>query len=131
FMIGVSIALPINYRNAEAQGEIIKTHAGSALTMGTIILGAGVFLGILTGTGMLDSIALDTVKVIPQAIGSHIHLILGLFGMPFDLLLSTDAYYFALLPVAEQIGLSFGVSSLATTYAMIVGNIVGTFVSPF
>ena len=131
FMIGVSIALPMNYRTADEQNNIVKSHAGSALTMGTIILGAGAFLGILTGTGMLDSIALDTVKVIPQAIAPHIHLILGFFGMPFDLLLSTDAYYFALLPVAEQIGLTFGISSLATTYAMIVGNIVGTFISPF
>ncbi len=131
FMIGVSIALPLNYRTADEQNNIVKNHAGSALTMGTIILGAGAFLGILTGTGMLDSIALDTVKVIPQAIAPHIHLILGFFGMPFDLLLSTDAYYFALLPVAEQIGLTFGISSLATTYAMIVGNIVGTFISPF
>lgn len=131
FMIGVSIALPLNYRTADEQNNIVKTHAGSALTMGTIILGAGAFLGILTGTGMLDSIALDTVKVIPQAIAPYIHLILGFFGMPFDLLLSTDAYYFALLPVAEQIGLTFGISSLATTYAMIVGNIVGTFISPF
>lgn len=131
FMIGVSIALPVNYRTAKEQNDSIKEHAGSALTMGTIILGAGAFLGILTGTGMLDSIALDTVKVIPQAIAPQIHLIIGLFGMPFDLLLSTDAYYFALLPVAEQIGLTFGISSLATTYAMIIGNIVGTFVSPF
>lgn len=131
FMIGVSIALPVNYRTAKEQSDSIKEHAGSALTMGTIILGAGAFLGILTGTGMLDSIALDTVKVIPQAIAPQIHLIIGLFGMPFDLLLSTDAYYFALLPVAEQIGLTFGISSLATTYAMIIGNIVGTFVSPF
>jgi len=131
FMIGVSIALPINYRSVDEQNDSIKTHAGSALTMGTIILGAGAFLGILTGTGMLDSIALDTVKVIPEAISSYIHLIIGVLGMPFDLLLSTDAYYFALLPVAEQIGLTFGISSLATTYAMIIGNIVGTFVSPF
>src|SRR5699024_12146189 len=45
--------------------------------------------------------------------------------------LSTDAYYFALLPVADQIGLTFGIPSLATTYAMIIGNIVRTFVSPF
>ncbi len=131
FMIGVSIALPVNYRTAAAQNDIIKTHAASALTMGTIILGAGSFLGILTGTGMLDSIAMDTVKVIPEAISSYIHLIIGFFGVPLDLLLSTDAYYFALLPVADQIGLTFGIPSLATTYAMIIGNIVGTFVSPF
>ena len=131
FVIGVCIALPVNYRTMEEQSDSIKTHAPNALTMGAIILGAGSFLGILTGTGMLDSIAMDTVKVIPEAISPYIHLILGFFGVPFDLLLSTDAYYFALLPVAEQIGATFGIPSLATTYSMIIGNIVGTFVSPF
>src|SRR5699024_9639772 len=109
----------------------IKEHAASALTMGTIILAAGSFLGILSGTGMLDSIATDAVKIIPEFISPYIHLIIGVLGFPLDLLLSTDAYYFALLPVADQIGTTLGISSLATTYAMIVGNIVGTFVSPF
>lgn len=131
FMIGVSIALPLNYQTSKEQGQSIHEHAPGALTMGTIILGAGVFLGILTGTGMLDSIATDAVKIIPGSVTSYVHLIIGFFGLPFDLLLSTDAYYFALLPVAEQIGDTFGISSLATAYSMIVGNIVGTFVSPF
>src|SRR5699024_6667981 len=131
FMIGVSIALPVNFRTMDEQNKSIRAHAPNALTMGAIILAAGSFLGILTGTGMLDSIAADTVKVIPQAIEPYIHLIIGFFGVPFDLLLSTDAYYFALLPVVEQIGTTFGISSLAIAYAMIIGNIVGTFVSPF
>src|SRR5699024_5059425 len=109
----------------------IKDNAASALTMGTIILAAGSFLGILSGTGMLDSIAMDTVKVIPDFISPYIHLVIGFFGLPFDLLLSTDAYYFALLPVADQNGLSFDILSLATTYGMIICNIVETFVSPF
>ncbi|HZW68036.1 MAG TPA: citrate:proton symporter [Pseudogracilibacillus sp.] len=131
FMIALSIALIVNFSTADEQNETIKKHAGNALTMGTIILAAGSFLGILSGTGMLDSIATDAVKIIPEAVSPHIHLIIGFLGMPLDLLLSTDAYYFALLPVAEQIGVSFGISSLATTYAMIIGNIVGTFISPF
>jgi len=131
FMIALSIALIVNFSTADEQNETIRKHAGNALMMGTIILAAGSFLGILTGTGMLDSIATDTVKIIPNAISPYIHLIIGFLGVPLDLLLSTDAYYFALLPVAEQIGLTFGIPSLSTTYAMIVGNIVGTFVSPF
>lgn len=131
FMIALSIALVINFRTADEQNNIIKEHAASALTMGTIILAAGSFLGILSGTGMLDSIATDAVKIIPEFISPYIHLIIGVLGLPLDLLLSTDAYYFALLPVADQIGTTFGISSLATTYAMIVGNIVGTFISPF
>src|SRR5690625_6342342 len=63
FMIGVSIALPINNPNMKDQMDRIKAHAPNALMMATIILAAGSFLGILTGTGMLDSIAEDIVKV--------------------------------------------------------------------
>src|SRR5690625_7573990 len=80
---------------------------------------------------MLDSIDKDIVKVLPVVVGPYLHLIIGFFGVPFDLLLSTDAYYFALLPVVDQIATGFGVGSLSTAYAMIIGNIVGTFVSPF
>ncbi|WP_077706034.1 CitMHS family transporter [Virgibacillus dokdonensis] len=131
FMIGVSLALPLNYPNMEDQMDRIRAHAPNALMMATIILAAGTFLGILTGTGMLNAIAEDVVKVIPAFIAPYIHLIIGFFGVPFDLLLSTDAYYFALMPVVEQIATGFGIDSLSTGYAMIVGNIVGTFISPF
>jgi len=131
FMIGVCLALPLNFRKADDQNKTIQKHAPNALTMATIILAAGSFLGILNGTGMLDSIAEDVVTILPSFIAPYIHLILGILGVPFDLLLSTDAYYFALLPVAEQIGATFGIPSISTAYAMIIGNIVGTFVSPF
>ncbi|WP_010529548.1 CitMHS family transporter [Lentibacillus jeotgali] len=130
FMIGLSIALLVNYPKLKDQTERIKAHASSALTMATIILAAGSFLGILTGSGMLDAMAEDGVAVMPDAVGSYLHLIIGLLGVPFDLLLSTDAYYFALLPVVEQIASGFGTDPLSTAYAMIIGNIVGTFVSP-
>jgi citrate-Mg2+:H+ or citrate-Ca2+:H+ symporter, CitMHS family len=130
FMLGVSIALPINFPNVKDQMGRIRAHAPSALTMASIILAAGLFLGILNGTGMLTAIANDVVSVLPGTIAPYFHIIIGILGVPFDLLLSTDAYYFALLPVVEQIATGFGVSSLSTAYSMIIGNIVGTFVSP-
>lgn len=131
FMIGVCLALPLNFKKANDQNKTIQKHAPNALTMATIILAAGSFLGILNGTSMLNSIAEDVVNILPSFIAPYLHLILGILGVPFDLLLSTDAYYFALLPVAEQIGVTFGIPSISMAYAMIIGNIVGTFVSPF
>ena len=131
FMIGVAIALPVNFRNVKSQNECIKRHAPNALSMASIILAAGVFLGVLNGTGMLTSIAQDLTNIMPEFMGRYIHLIIGFLGLPFDLLLSTDAYYFALLPVVDQIATTYGIASTSTAYAMIVGNIVGTFVSPF
>ncbi|WP_153730525.1 CitMHS family transporter [Sporosarcina obsidiansis] len=131
FMVGFSVALPLNYRTVNEQMERIKDHAPNALLMAAIILAAGSFLGILNGTNMLDSIATDLVKVLPAFIVPYLHIIIGFFGVPFDLLLSTDAYYFALLPIVEQVVTGFGVSSISAAYALIVGNIIGTFVSPF
>ncbi|MCF6411407.1 CitMHS family transporter [Pseudalkalibacillus salsuginis] len=130
FMIGVSIALPINFPHVKDQMETIRAHAPNALTMASIILAAGLFLGILNGTGMLTAIANDIVSVLPATIAPFLHLIVGILGVPFELILSTDAYYFALLPVVEQIATGFGIDSLSTSYSMIIGNIVGTFVSP-
>lgn len=130
FLIGVSLALIINFRTPKAQMDRIKAHAANALTMASIIIAAGLFLGILNGTGMLTAIANNVVKIMPDFLASYLHVIIGILGVPFDLLLSTDAYYFALFPVVEQIGTSFGIDSLSTAYAMIIGNIVGTFVSP-
>lgn len=131
FMIGLSIALPLNYPKVTDQMDRIKAHAPNALLMGSIILAAGSFLGILNGTNMLDSIATDLVTVLPAFIVPYLHIIIGFFGVPFDLLLSTDAYYFALLPIVDQVVTTFGVPSLSAAYAMIIGNIIGTFVSPF
>lgn len=130
FMIGVAVVLLINYPNVTDQTARLRAHAPSALTMASIILAAGLFLGVLTGSGMLDAIAEDFVTVLPEGVTQYIHLIVGFLGMPFDMLLSTDAYYFALFPVIEQIGTTVGIDSLSTAYAMIIGNIVGTFISP-
>lgn len=130
FMIGVSIALPINFPKVKDQMERIKAHAPGGIMMATIILAAGSFLGILNGTNMLTSIATDLVTVLPGFVAPYLHVIIGVFGVPFDLLLSTDAYYFALLPIIDQVALTFGIPSLSTAYAMIIGNIIGTFVSP-
>ncbi|MGP9043606.1 CitMHS family transporter [Cytobacillus kochii] len=130
FLIGVSIILPINFRTVDEQMARVKAHAPGAMTMASIIIAAGLFLGVLNGTGMLTAIAEDAASILPAFIGPFVHIIVGIFGVPFDLVLSTDAYYFALLPVVDQIASTYGVASLSTAYAMIIGNIVGTFVSP-
>ena len=54
-----------------------------------------------------------------------------ILGVPLGLLTSTDAYYFAVLPIVEQTAGQLGVPSVSTAYSMVIGNIIGTFVSPF
>ena len=131
FMIGLSLALLLNYRGGKAQMQRIAAHAPAALSMGMIILAAGSMLGIFTGTGMLTSIAQDLAGVLPASLVGQMHIVLGLFGLPMELLLSTDAYYFGLLPVTLEVVAGHGVEPASVVYALIIGNIIGTFISPF
>ncbi len=131
FMLGLSAALVVNHPKVSDQMETIKAHGGSAIATGAIVLAAGCFLGILEESGMLDSLATDAVSILPAALVPYVHLIVGFFGLPLELLLSTDAHYFALLPVVEGVAGQAGVGTISVVYAVLVGNIIGTFISPF
>lgn len=130
FMMATSLALIINYRSPKEQIARINAHAGGAIMMASIILAAGTFLGILKGSGMLNAISNDLVKLLPQAMLPYLHIIIGILGIPLELVLSTDAYYFGLFPIVEQITSQAGVPPTAAGYAMLIGSIVGTFVTP-
>lgn len=131
FMLALGVALLANYPKPKQQMERIKAHAPGALMMASIISAAGAFLGILSGTGMLESIAVDLTRILPQSMVPYLHLVVGVFGVPLDMLTSTDAYYFALLPVVEQVAATQGVPSDSVVYAMTIGNNVGKMISPF
>ncbi|STZ13803.1 Citrate transporter [Moraxella caviae] len=131
FMLGTAVALMVNYRTPKEQLACINANAGGAIMMATIILAAGVFLGTLKGSGMLDAISQDLVNVLPAALLPNLHYVTGFLGVPLELVLSTDAYYFGLFPVVEQITSDVGVDPAKSGYAVMIGSIVGTFVSPF
>lgn len=131
FMIALSVALVINYPNPKDQLSVINHHAPQALSMVAIILSAGAFLGIMSHGKMLESIALDLAAVLPIHWVSKLHIIVGIFGVPMDIFTSTDAYYFALLPIVQEVTSAGGVHVADVVYAMAIGNNAGTFVSPF
>lgn len=131
FMLALSAALIINFPRVKDQVNAINHHAPQALTMAAIILSAGVFLGILGKGRMLESIAQDLLLIIPAGMVHYFHIIIGMLGVPLDIFTSTDAYYFALLPIVRDVMSTVGVPPQDVVYAMAIGNNAGTFVSPF
>ncbi|MBA5809582.1 citrate transporter [Morganella morganii] len=131
FMLALSAALIINYPKPKDQVAAINHHAPQALSMAAIILSAGVFLGIMDKGGMLESVAKDLLLIIPEHLASEFHIIIGMIGVPLDIFTSTDAYYFALLPIVRDVVASAGIPPADVVYAMAIGNNAGTFVSPF
>lgn len=131
FLVGTALLLFVNFSSLQDQNDVLRRHAPTALSMAGVILAAAMFLGILDGTGMLEQIALSLIAVLPESVGGFIHVIVGLLGVPLDLATSTDAYYFSVLPIVQETATAFGVSGLGAATAMILGNVIGTFVSPF
>lgn len=131
FLLGTTLLLAVNFRTASDQADTMKRHAPNALSMASVIIAAAMFLGVLNGAGMLEQIAISLLAVLPESVGPWLHVIVGFLGVPLDLATSTDAYYFSVLPIVQETTAVFGVSGTGTATALIIGNIIGTFVSPF
>lgn len=131
FLIGTALALLVNFPSNQQQSQTLKRHAPNALSMAGVIIAAAMFLGVLNGAGMLEQIAVSLISIMPESVGAYIHVIVGLLGVPMDLMTSTDAYYFSILPIVQEAAGVYGVSGMGAAAALIIGNIIGTFVSPF
>ena len=131
FLIATTVAMLVNCQDKDAQTGVLNRHAPNALSMAGVIIAAAMFLGVLNGSGMLEEIALQLIAIMPEGVGQYLHIIVAFFGVPLDLLTSTDAYYFSVLPIVQETAANFGVSGMGAAAALIVGNVIGTFVSPF
>ncbi len=122
FMIAFSIAMIINYPCLQQQKERIAAHAGNVLAVVGLIFAAGIFTGILSGTGMVEAMSKSLLAVIPDALGPYLAVITALVSMPFTFFMSNDAFYYGILPVLNQAASSYGISAVEMARASIVGQ---------
>lgn len=130
FMIGVAVALLVNYPGKKMQSRIIKSHSDAALMMATTLFTAGILLGVLDGSGMMDAMASQIVAILPESFGPHIALIIGILSAPLALVFSTDAYFYGVLPIIISVGEKFGVAPIEIAIAMVVCRNCASFISP-
>ena len=130
FMIGCVIALFVNYPGAKLQNKIIKSHSSAGLMMASTILAAGVFLGVLEESKIMNHMANVLASFIPASMGRFLPLIIGVLSVPLTLLFCTDSYFYGLLPVLIGVGDAFGVDPAHTAITMVVCRNCATFISP-
>jgi citrate-Mg2+:H+ or citrate-Ca2+:H+ symporter, CitMHS family len=131
FMVGLCIALLVNYPNVDMQRQRIDAHARAALMMAGILLAAGVFTGVMQGSGMLKAMAQTAVGFVPASMAGHIPVALGLLSMPLSLLFDPDSFYFGVLPVIAEVAAQLGVPAVKIGQAALLGQMTTGFpISP-
>ena len=130
FMVGCALGILVNYRGKKLHSSIIKSHASAGLSMASTILCAGVFLGVLSKSGIMEKMAVMMANVIPTSLGKFLPVIIGILSVPLALLFDTDSYFYGLLPVLVSVGNQFGVNPAHIAIAMVVCRNCATFISP-
>jgi CitMHS family citrate-Mg2+:H+ or citrate-Ca2+:H+ symporter len=131
FLVGVVVALVVNYAGLTRQTARIEAHAKGAMLMATTLLAAGVFLGILEGSGMIEAMATTAANALPDGAAPALPLLVGLLGVPLSLVFGPDPYYFGVLPVLIGVGEQAGISGADLAQASMLGEeTVGFPISP-
>lgn len=122
FMIALCIALVVNYKDVDMQKSLVAHHAGSALNVVGIIFAAGIFTGILSGTGMVDAMSKELVAIIPQSMGPFLAPSTAVISMPLSFFMSNDAFYYGVLPILSEAASHYGITPVEMARASIVGQ---------
>ncbi|MGL6114028.1 MAG: CitMHS family transporter [Cetobacterium sp.] len=130
FMMGCSIALIVNYPNPKDQKNRIKAHAPAAVDVASVMLGAGIMVGVLSNSGMLESMTIPLLKIIPGFIATKLHFVMGILSLPLGLILGTDSYFYGLMPLAIEVGKNYEIAPLTMAIAMSIGKNLSLFISP-
>lgn len=122
FMLGFSVALLVNYPRLEEQRRALASHAANVVAVVSIIFAAGIFTGILSGTGMVEAMSHGFLAVIPQSWGPYLAPITALASMPFTFFMSNDAFYFGALPVIAEAAQQYGISNVEMARSALIGQ---------
>ncbi|VVM79558.1 Citrate transporter [Pseudomonas fluorescens] len=121
-VVTFALALVINYPRLAEQKKRIAAHSANAITVAMLIFAAGVFTGILTGSGMVDAMAASILAIIPDSAGSSMALITAFASLPITFFISDDAYYFGIIPILAAAGAEYGVDPMHIARASMMGQ---------
>lgn len=121
FIIATALALLINYKNKEQQARIAANGA-NAMPVIAMVFAAGIFMGILADTKMIDAMSKMIIAGVPESMGPHFAFITALISLPGTFFMTNDAFYFGVLPVLAKAAAVYGIPADMMGRAALIGQ---------
>ncbi|PYY69023.1 citrate transporter [Pseudomonas jessenii] len=122
FMVAFGLACLVNFPTLKQQKEVIARHADNVMAVTLLIFAAGIFVGIMGGTGMIKAISDNLITLLPQQAGHYMSVITALLSMPFTYVLTNDAFYFGVLPILAETAAHYGIGPHEMAIASLIGQ---------
>lgn len=124
FMIGLSIALIVNCKDAKEMTSQIKKHGSNALNMVMIIFSIGMLVGVMKDSGMMNAMTDTLMSLVPASMGTHLTFIIALLSVPLSMAVGSDTLYMVMAPIFGNMAIAYGGTMLAGAAACTVGACV-------
>lgn len=121
FTIATAIALIVNF-DRKTERAIIEKCASDVLPVVSLVMAAGVFMGIISESGMASAIANHLISLIPESMSSHFGFIVSILSVPLLFVSSNDAFYYGIVPVFAETGAAYGFTTLQIGLASLCGQ---------
>jgi len=122
FLVATAIALLLNYPKLKDQQARLAAHASNVLAVVSLIFAAGIFTGILAGTGMLKEMSDGLLNVMPSWLGPYMAPATALLSAPATYVLTNDAFYFGVLPILTNTASTYGITAAEMARASLLGQ---------
>lgn len=130
FMSAYVIALVVNFPDVKTQNKKIKEYGSQAVSLTVTLFSVGIFMGVLKESGMIDAMANAIIVMLPGFITPHLHWFMALLAVPLLMILGTNAFYYALLPIVIGVVQPYGISPAAVASTFLLTATLGTPLSP-
>ncbi|MFG0547072.1 CitMHS family transporter [Pseudomonas sp. YQ_6] len=122
FMLAFGLGVLVNFPSVKDQKEVIGKYADNVMAVTLLIFAAGIFVGIMSGTGMIKAISESLIHVIPESAGHFMSVITAFLSMPFTYVLTNDAFYFGILPILAETASHYGIGAKEMAIAGLIGQ---------
>jgi len=122
FMLAFGLGVLVNFPSVKDQKDVIGKYADNVMAVTLLIFAAGIFVGIMSGTGMIKAISESLIHVIPESAGHFMSVITAFLSMPFTYVLTNDAFYFGILPILAETASHYGIGATEMAIAGLIGQ---------